>query len=90
MRALIIIIRDLYGNRRISWSDIRTAWRYAKGRKGEKVMAKTCETCGKLIYDRGSEDVDQYCLDMNDLNLIPEPEESPDFECPDWAEDITQ
>jgi hypothetical protein len=40
-------------------------------------MAKTCETCGKLIM---FED-DLICLDMNDLNFKDE--------CPDWSEDTT-
>lgn len=54
-------------------------------------MAKTCETCGKLITERNIEDGDQYCLDMNNINTIPSPEDNPDFECPDWVPaDVTK
>jgi hypothetical protein len=30
MKTLMIILRDIWGNRRISWAGIVTAWKYAR------------------------------------------------------------
>lgn len=40
MRTLEIILRDIYGNKRITWASLKTAYRYAQKRK--KVMPLIC------------------------------------------------
>lgn len=36
MRTLINIIRNLYGNKTVSWSTIKAAWRFERKRKTQE------------------------------------------------------